>query len=1663
MATKDFSQYLAEARAKYGTAAPQPAKPLDFSKFKPGTGGRPQDPLSWFVDILSRPMRTVQNVPNQILDEELKRKQAKATGQPYNEIGGAINVLTAPIRGFFSTNPADQPTGAQLIEKEYDVRNYGRLGYVDKPDNVSNFEKGAGGLALDIGLDPLTWIPGAQLIKGGQLAARGARGIATGADALVAGTGVGRALGAETRIANRAARAEETRINKLRNNAFEQAQRDAEQRVALAGSAFAPTRQTPSGYFSQQANLDRLTSPVMREAYTAPTIGARVPLSPVTAPSTARQVSASQKLVQALRAENVPTPAGAIPEGEVLDSAALMDAVGPARGSTVAEQFNATGAVPQIMAQLDLIQPKTITAVTEPAQKVANSSAELATLRAQETRLVNQLPTSATAEARRESRLADVRAQIKAIEKGLKTANPKRAAEVTTSFSASAVLKDLLADPVAAKELTDTLGSNVVQKLSEAKNTNQLTSAVNYLAKVVRGDEVKSATKFQNDLAEELRREYDIKVPDTAAPAISGTSSVGTERAAEAAVAHEAGENLRDVPWLGGYSQEQIDLVSELLPKYLLNDFLNTKGYTYITGRGALSTSDFAGEGLHKFANEFNQMDQYSMAEALIAKARKEISEWNRQAKKANPAAMLAGNQRAARLKEETLKLTDLSFRWLDDKGVSVWMGINESRIRLYLHQMIDVLNETARSSSKLRYDALDVALFNTATSVPLTNIMDAVVALYRTPDMTDEAVEALLKKAIPGANNFLLQNKPQRWKHYLPGTAPKGMKLERNIEDGVYKGDYGLIEPNQFAKDMVVMLRESAPDMQKVVLHNEEMALARAIADQRDLSKAVIDDLFEAANDPALFGEQIRKIANIPVMVGEKGASNWVMPRVSPIIAKPATDYWPNDVMHDAQLIQRLVKAGTDNNREALTKAVMDNGAYMAKSAEEIVKLRGSMFDGVGPDGRVINEAWFDDAVNEQALNDILEAGRVSTVNKLFGYSKGKEQVIHPYNQAQVQLSKGIADFKLNINKVAKNHPQIYAEGTTVIQQAFREIASGVTSGPATAAARADLEPIIWSVFGKAGDPEAMGIWQRAGASLEDIEVYMRKNKLDFTIDMAAAEKKIGSGVNVVEAALDDWKLWIDDIDNPLKFLSDMYFAGSMLHMDKSFAALAVARGGFTSAKPKAGYVKLPELNLFEHPLMGHMPKNTYIREDILQEVNNLEKMLMSDYSPKSEVGKWISERYIPTLGAWKKGVTIYRLGHHVRNFVSSEGIQWTVEGNRYYMSSGTDAMRVLMTHKNYDGVDWSQKLESLVRKDGRLEMPTGKTKLFSFGKNDVTVDSLYEAADKHGLFSDYRMIEDLFADGAENSFVKVINKVSFKDTALERAAGGLSEYQQHYARLHHFAQILRKEAAKSGGKNWDDVVEKAAIKVRRHHPDGLTLTPFEQQVMKPLIPFYSWFRQILPVILEGIAQHPGRFMVYPKASYNLAIAMGVNPESLQDPFPADQLFPEFVTDQLTGPVSQIDGNYFKANPGYAYADFLNQFVANPQQGLMGMVTPFVKVPGELITGTRWDTGISIKDYSDYVDAQLPGINYLSNFTGISTSGSLASLLAGYGIDSQYAVDKGNKTPLDQGLSVSNWFTGLGLQNISKENYKNLAEIEKRNRAAEEAKRQSGEARSPF
>jgi hypothetical protein len=296
------------------------------------------------------------------------------------------------------------------------------------------------------------------------------------------------------------------------------------------------------------------------------------------------------------------------------------------------------------------------------------------------------------------------------------------------------------------------------------------------------------------------------------------------------------------------------------------------------------------------------------------------------------------------------------------------------------------------------------------------------------------------------------------------------------------------------------------------------------------------------------------------------------------------------------------------------------------------------------------------------------------------------------------------------------------------------------------------------------------------------------------------------------------------------------------------------------------------------------------------------------------------------------------------------------------------------------------------------------------------------------------------------------------------------VAEGRDHYVRMQHAWQILEK--AKAGKQltvgfgrtvnprtmTQEELFVFVADRVAKYHPDLSTLAVGERKYLKRLMPFYHWNRGAFQAVMETAVMNPARISAFPKASYNIAIAAGINPYSLYDPFPQDQMFPSFLQDEIQGPQFEMGGRYYGVRPGVVTFDVMNQLrTGNPVDAIMSNLNPAFKIPLELLTGVRIDTGSRIRDYSDYIDAAIPGVNYAANVSGYSVTGSLAALLTGGGFDRQLQYELGNRGTDEQLTSALNWLTGIGLVDYSRPTFIRYAQNEFRRENAPD------DGRSPF
>lgn len=1676
---KSFSQYLAEAQAQIGQtaplAAPQSYKINSLGPKKPGD----QDALSWFIDILSRPMRAVQNPVNQAMNEAQKIIDAEKTGQSYDVLGGIGNVLTAGPRGFFSQNPEDQPAGNQLIEKGTDV-----IGQVNDPnyknveDNVNPWVKGIGGFALDVGLDPLTYVPGAVFAKIGSGIAKGVKGAATGASAAVAGT----------------------RLGKVAEAALEKADVVAQATAAAekAGSA---------------ANADRLIDSagyMMAKAYNP---GPAIDLAPAPAKPGAKprgkKINPTQAAAEATATtakitndaiENATEAAKMATAGERVplfseNLAAKGDAIEPLRFFSEAIQANKVALETPITEKaLDWMRGKRAQANKDP-NFVINIPQTADHARAVwNAQFLKELP----------ERLRRLRAE--GTEDSLSNAS-KLEKLWLTAFKAEVKQPDSMADilanfkaanPAYKAELTAVIGPKAYEQLSKM-NENTFLKATEFLADALNGKvELANPAKMTTSpekFVREVMAHNEVEIPSLKSVQNRSESIVGTPEAAAIDVAVEAGKKLDEVPNLSDIPEENIRLLMKTLTTFL-KEFLKVDGYEFRSNSDVWRTAEELWAGLGKRPYELNGMDQMTLFKETVRDLLDEMKAVGYK---------VSGYQRGNTIYSEMMgRLRDVT-KWFDQRGITMYIGVGDTKVPLDTAQLLTILSDASKPGVQ---NVIQMAVANVDTLIPMTNIQNATIKNLADEGASIDDLVGELRKAVrvsegaeapPNALNAPAGSK-RKFGHYP--TYPKNLEAQVKNSKGllslVESGKinkatkkptyYLMVDTDKLAVEVATLIKNSRDKLLTQVDENLKAALKREVGETHDISVAQLADLLAFVDDPLKLADSIRALGDLKTSIIKKGsrarATKQAQKNAIDIVT-PAVN--PEAVTTSKQMLKAESTLRTTDDaslpvakRQAKTrKAAVANSAKNieadAKAAKESLDEAKDAADGFGADGTIVDKVAYAEALGSHILNANI-ARTLNPLQRIFNAGANAERTLPRLLAAKPTWAMGRASYMLSLRNIAAAHKGLVpGTDTTYITQAWRNIAMGNRADPAIspeiAAAENDLLPAIQQVFGLTNKNAALeSLFLRAGGTEIDMLAYLKKADVEFNFDLDLATRMVDDGQSgsLTEAIIAQWGRVFADEDRPLELLEKVHYAGSLMVLDKAVASSLLLVDGVTSTVPKKGYGLVPEdLDPLQHPFFAHIPAGTYIDAQYMTEIKRIEEFAMEARTFSGPFGTWVNQTYTPLLNVWKKGVTIYRPGHHVRNFSSSESIQWLTEGNKYFTKSFGAAARVLAAHRSYKDIDWVEVLQSYgkeIAKEGPgvTKMPTAGEVLFNSPKwGDVTTGRLYEAAQREGLFAEFKQAEDILDEmtspGAVQKFSSV---VGLEGTKAEDLARGVSEGQAHFNRLHHFTQILMKQT--KSGKNFDDAVREAAWKVKRHHPDSSMLASGEAK-LRAIIPFYTWFRLTMPVLMQGIATQPGRFLVFPKAYYNGAIAMGVDPYSMSDPFPQDQLFPGFLRDQINGPVGEFNGDYYGINPGIAYLDILNQFAPDPLRGALGMTTPLVKVPLELIGGTQWQTGAKIKDISDYVDSSLPGINYLANLTGYSTTGSIYGTLTGTGLDQQLAVSRGDKTDTDKGVSLINWLTGLGVQNMSRQSYIDYAEIEKRNKAARDAAEEEGTARSPF
>jgi hypothetical protein len=687
---------------------------------------------------------------------------------------------------------------------------------------------------------------------------------------------------------------------------------------------------------------------------------------------------------------------------------------------------------------------------------------------------------------------------------------------------------------------------------------------------------------------------------------------------------------------------------------------------------------------------------------------------------------------------------------------------------------------------------------------------------------------------------------------------------------------------------------------------------------------------------------------------------------------------------------------------------------------------------------------------------------------------------------------------------------PLVEGGKETVLQRALKNVQAGTKSPEGTVLREAEdqVRPMMAQFFDQTDELQNVllgNAFFRTGAGREAINSVLDYNAVlgksggasktppsgvffdeDLAVKTATARavengRKAPTAEEINQELFNQWKTW--DIEDPIDFMYAINRAMVQLSSEVSFVTSFKQKAmqlRLASTKPQSGFVKIvPGEKSRYGKFLGDEP--LYMDKDVAEMFNAIDNFASSSKQFEGGFGRLTRTVIDPVTDTWKYAITLPRPGHHIRNMVGDLTLTFLAEGTIGSVAASSKAWQMMAFRGSYSDIDMAKALT----RNGITDIPKNGTVVSSGELGSFTAEEIFEklflgkgilipARQREGLMNRQGFTDDaglLDDDMVSNTLSRtlekgaaVVNPLAIRGGKVEDAILNFAEGRDAYVRIQHALQMLEK--AQKGMKltrgygttvdpkkiSQDELFDVIAERVSKYHPDMATLSIQEKKYLRRIMPFYHWNRGAIQAVSETLLMNPGRVVALNKASYNIAVAAGINPDSLYDPFPDDQLFPSFLQDQMEGPLFEADGRYFGVRPGIATFDVFNQFASgNPIDTVLDNANPLFKIPIELMTGTRLGTQSRIRDYSDYIDSNIPGLNYAANISGQSVTGSLYSLLTRGAMDPQYQFEIGNKDANDQLISAVNWLTGIGLTDYSRPSYIRFAEIEQQQQNTED------------
>jgi len=743
-----------------------------------------------------------------------------------------------------------------------------------------------------------------------------------------------------------------------------------------------------------------------------------------------------------------------------------------------------------------------------------------------------------------------------------------------------------------------------------------------------------------------------------------------------------------------------------------------------------------------------------------------------------------------------------------------------------------------------------------------------------------------------------------------------------------------------------------------------------------------------------------------------------------------------------------QTVQIGSDISRE-LTKLAEKAGASSreAKTAKAFIDdlfnpARDKLYSKIENAARDLVRQTQTGVVNPETMYKITDATykALGANPKILGRQLKQEMVVEGMMTkfATWWGAKDLKPFSREYIDTARNVASAFAETMTPLvrntKPSQRVSAFAVAQGKMAAGSREEqlladqFSHIIQRLMGTHGITDnSEAVVLRSGTVMKELNEQLPK-ELQF-IDSKGVDK-LGREFDYTDGQwMHSWKEWSPK--EPAESMYQLTRALQMVTRKNTMWDDAAARWGMP--------VKGAEYQYTAHGI--DRLKGTYFPKQIATQLSNLQSQLERDIFkvPHKSV-----ELFDKVQRMWKTGVTIYSPSHHIRNLngdIYLAALDGVVSPKPYNIAA--KILHAYPTrHKDLESV--FNIMDPHLRENALRARP-GNIVLTTRAGEKMTAQQVYEAAESQGIFSRAADLEDLMGNTTSPTFGTLGNKFQPFGGKVHGAATRVSELRDHWVRLAHFVDVLNKSKAPLRV-----AIEQAGRRVKKFHPDGTDLTGFEQNILRRVIPFYSWMRKATPLVIEGAIMRPHITLAFPKAMANIQAATGIESEGPGDPFPMDQMFPDWIKEKGIGPILQPgsglgrDQTWRGNAPGYTIVDPSNPFldqaqqIGSPTKTILSSLSPGARIPIELLTG---QTSLGIP---------------LENIEG-GTPGYLAQQIPAVGIGARLTGATRDNEPYNPEQLI-NWLTGAGVTGTGP--YKGQAQVEIRQALAELAKKNRGDYR---